>query len=342
MISVSQLPSSQSRSFDRLIPKDEFRAILKLSIASQLYLSGNGPEVLALSGAALDNSTENIFNAFIEAHRIPTPTGICWKAFDKVNKTSTPHIFLALIRLIAPFVLDKGLSPEQFQTLTRAEALSEVRKAFAVSVEYAAPKPGSILNLSILAQLATFLPVQLPLEIASVLVTKKGNDLDLLAIERSICSRSQPLLLLASGYLKETISTGAHNNGHVCFGVYFPDNPRHYACLFELEPIHRVFWSGLANEQQAEFLHVTSDDGNASVVKAEIRTPDGELIRFILEEGLGNGLFSVQETGQDNAAILRAFNLEVVELIGFPSGVTTLDLPMDSTFYVREDIVING
>jgi hypothetical protein len=79
VIDITALPSSRSRDFRGFIPKDEFRSLLNILLASQLYLFGYGPERLCAEGDTLARVTSTIFNAFSQSKDKP---GITWNLFN--------------------------------------------------------------------------------------------------------------------------------------------------------------------------------------------------------------------------------------------------------------------
>lgn len=81
MISASELPSSQSQDFSGFIPRNELESLVKLLIANQLYLIGNGPEILVQEGEQLDVCVESIMNSFPRSDEAP---GIGWESFNRV------------------------------------------------------------------------------------------------------------------------------------------------------------------------------------------------------------------------------------------------------------------
>lgn len=85
VISTSELPSSRSQDFSGFIPKDELEALIKLLLASQLYLTGNGPEILAQEGEQLDACVNSIVAAFRQSDEA---SGITWESFNKVFSES--------------------------------------------------------------------------------------------------------------------------------------------------------------------------------------------------------------------------------------------------------------
>ena len=90
IIDVTTLPSSRSRDFRGFIPKDEFRSLLNILLASQLYLFGYEPERLCAEGDTLARVTSTVFNAFSQ---FKNEAGITWNLFNSaLTTTMVRHI----------------------------------------------------------------------------------------------------------------------------------------------------------------------------------------------------------------------------------------------------------
>jgi hypothetical protein len=64
VMDVTALPSSKSQDSRVFVSKDEFRSLLNILLASQLYLLGYGPERLSLEGDTMDRVTSTVSNIF--------------------------------------------------------------------------------------------------------------------------------------------------------------------------------------------------------------------------------------------------------------------------------------
>ncbi|XXH04114.1 hypothetical protein Hte_010526 [Hypoxylon texense] len=329
IIPTSELPSSRSQDLSGFIPKAELEALIKLLLASQLYLTGNGPEILALEGEQLDASVDSTTAAFHQSEKVP---GITWESFNGVLSES-PSIFSGFTRLFAPLVLEGGIRREQMNLATRDEASRLLRGAFSVSRPESIPK-GIIFDLPILAELVTFLPEgRLAFQSASVLYTT-NDKFETSTLESHLGKRSQPLVLLISG-----VASGpekSRSSTSTCIGVFLPDRDQEkrqietgkapiHASLFELRPVHRVF----------SFPESTVTIGKGAGGIAEIRFAEGSG-HLTLNEQTQTANFYPRGQGhnEDGSAGPLDIQVNAVDLIGFPSGKDLFDLPTDKTFFV--------
>jgi hypothetical protein len=85
VIDITALPSSRSQDFRGLIPEDEFRSLLNILLASQLFLYGYGSESLYAEGDALARVTSAVFSAFSQSKDKP---GISWNFFSSALSTT--------------------------------------------------------------------------------------------------------------------------------------------------------------------------------------------------------------------------------------------------------------
>jgi hypothetical protein len=84
IIEVTALPSSKSQDMRGSIPNDEFQSLLKILLASQLYIYGYGPEHLCTHGNTLAEVTSTVFNGFSQSKDHP---GVTWNLFSSALAT---------------------------------------------------------------------------------------------------------------------------------------------------------------------------------------------------------------------------------------------------------------
>lgn len=85
IIKMTALPSSKSEDFRGSIPKNEFQSLLNILLASQLYLSGYGPEGLCRVGETLSIVTTNVVNAISQFRDV---SGITWGHLNSAFATT--------------------------------------------------------------------------------------------------------------------------------------------------------------------------------------------------------------------------------------------------------------
>lgn len=82
-IDISQLPPSTSQDFSGSISREEFRPLLRLLVASQLFLTGVGPNVVCRDPDKLDASVDSILGTFAD---MTTLSRIKWESFELALK----------------------------------------------------------------------------------------------------------------------------------------------------------------------------------------------------------------------------------------------------------------
>lgn len=84
-IEVIALPLSKSQDFQGFIPNDKFQSLVKILLASQLYLDVYGPEHLCAKDNALAEVTSIVFNTFSQFTDQPD---IPWNLFSSALTTT--------------------------------------------------------------------------------------------------------------------------------------------------------------------------------------------------------------------------------------------------------------
>jgi hypothetical protein len=128
--------------------------------------------------------------------------------------------------------LDKDLSRELIKSSTKGEVTWLIREAFKQTPQISR---GSEVDLPLLVNLATILPVDLPLQSAMVIQTFTQEDFSLRPICDCIGSTSQPLVLLVKGLALDSQSSDL-DNAEIVLGAFLPQERRQSACIFQLSP----------------------------------------------------------------------------------------------------------
>ncbi|KAI0136923.1 hypothetical protein BJ170DRAFT_35606 [Xylariales sp. AK1849] len=322
VIAASELPSSWSQDFDGLIPKDEFRSLLKILLASELYRYGNGPERLCTQQEQLERGTDNVLHAFCP---LEDEQGISWDSFSSALAQSAANLFSSLTRLLAPFVLDRGLDHEQIRSSSKAEAASSLQATFTSSSVSPELARGNILDLPLLAQLATLLPNELALQPTTVVHTVTQQKFELDPVHQHVNSRGRPLVLLARGVCSEIGGHGPQSQ-EMTFGAFLPQDPTQAASIFQLSPVQSVFSSGVE----------TLETGYASSkLTLQLGAAKSDDAHISLDEHTRIALVCVPRNGRVKNPSYQ-MQAKFVELVGFAADGATFDLAPDSAFSVPE------
>ena len=193
-----------------------------------------------------------------------------------------------------------------------------LRESFTPSAHRGAPSSGSIINLPILSQLGIMLPRYLLLEGVSVDWTANIDQLDLGEMKNHI-NKTPPMVLLVSG---------SSQDQRVKFGLFYPRGsvgPEEKPCIFQLEPVHRAFWTPSSKENVS--IQVDLDEnkksslvasiswkresyGENSALNDKLAIEDNTMSLVASEEGFGH--FTVREK---YPKIDEHFRADVVELL---------------------------
>ncbi|KAL7622874.1 hypothetical protein AAE478_006553 [Parahypoxylon ruwenzoriense] len=327
IIPVSDLPSSQSQNFSGYIPRSEFEALTHLLLASQLYLTGNGPEHFVQEGQ-LDSCVDCILSAFTQPNNAP---GIPWESFNLVLSSALPNIVSGFTRLLAPFVVDHGISYKQIDILTKEGVSSLLRQTFIPKHEPVKLSRGNIFNPPVLAELATFLPEELPVQTASVIYTARDGKFEVATLKSQLTQKHQPFLLLVSGTASDL--PGFSGNTPICVGAFLPgerdegddfDNNVPCTSVFQLRPTHQVSNSTAGTLVEGD---------STGTIELKFNKAGPATVRLVLDEKIRTASFSSQKDGTNSDTYFQ-FQVDAVDLVGFASGKTLFDLPLDKTFFV--------
>ena len=194
-----------------------------------------------------------------------------------------------------------------------------LRESFTPSAHREVPSSGSIFSLPMLSQLGIMLPRYLLLEGVSVDWTAKIDQLDLGKMKEHI-NQTPPMVLLVSG---------SSQDQRVIFGLFYPKgyvDPEEKPCIFQLEPVHRAFWTPFLTESVS--IQVDLDGNKNSLLAASItwkRKPYGESPvsddRFAIEHDTmsivaseeGFGRFTVQR--ENHPKTDESFRVDAIELL---------------------------
>ncbi|KAH7308828.1 hypothetical protein BKA65DRAFT_601680 [Rhexocercosporidium sp. MPI-PUGE-AT-0058] len=332
IIELTALPSSKSQDLRGLIPNDEFESLLKILLACQLYLCGSGPENLCANGGALDKLTSTAFSGFSQSGIQP---GITWNLFNSGLTTIVPNIFSALPRLFASFILDQYLDHDLILSSTKTVAASLIREAFR-QTQSSNGRNESVLDALLLVKLATILPVDLPLQTASVISTISCEDFNLNPIRDQIQSKNQPLLLLVKGFASSSTSSD-FDDTEVVVGAFLPHNAtpslsrRQNACVFQLS---NELLSVHCSEVKARYF---LDEG---VHKFQIQTLSNDLAELSLNEKTEVARLFVPRSDGRPAATLSKIRIASIDLVGFSAGKSRLQMSSDNSFYVPSRAIL--
>ncbi|KAI1763256.1 hypothetical protein GGR53DRAFT_498223 [Hypoxylon sp. FL1150] len=324
IISASELPSSRSQYLGGSIPNSELEALIKLLLANQLYLTGNGPDILVREENQLNAGVNSIMAALRQPNEA---SGITWESFNRVFSES-PSIFSGFTRLFALLLLDGGIKQEHVDSATRIEATKLLRGAYSVSQSRNLPT-GSVFNLPVLAQVTTFLPEgRLALQSASVLYTAI-DKFEITSLQKELSERTQQLLLLISGL-------SSSSRTPVSIGAFLPGKgqeqqqietgkPQIRASLFQLRPTHRI-----SSSSQSD---LTVERGTSKGVEIRLAEKGLATVRLTLNEQTQTASFYPREQNENDDTVSFDVKVDAVDLIGFTTSKNLFDLLTDKAFF---------
>lgn len=224
---------------------------------------------------------------------------------------------------------------DSISSSTETEAASLIREAFRPT-QSSNERTESVLDALLLVKLATILPVDLPLQTASIISTVSCEDFNFDAIHDQIRSKDQPLLLLVRGSAPSLTSSGL-DDAEVAVGVFLPHNAtpsvsrRQKACIFQLSSDLRSFYCG---EEEVQYL---SDDG---VDKFQVPTPSNDLAELSLNDKTKVARLFIPRGDGRPATTLSKFRIASIDLVGFSAGKSRLEMSSDNKFYVSSRTIL--
>ncbi|KAL2059904.1 hypothetical protein VTL71DRAFT_10059 [Oculimacula yallundae] len=311
VVEISELPSSKSQDVRGLIPNDEFKSLLKILLACQLYLCGHGPEDICASGDELDKLTSTAFTGFSQPGKRPR---ITWDSFNSGLATTVPNLFSALPRLFAPFILDENLDHDSISASTKTEVASMIREAFRQTQSSIEINENGVDDF-LLGKLATILPVDLPLQTASVISAVTYEDFDLNPIRDQLQSKDKRLLLLVKGFALDSKGSNLDDT-EVIFGAFMPNKTipllgrRQNAYVFQLSnTIMAVRYGDIEARYDLE-------DG---VDKIQTQISGNDLAELSFDEETAVARLIMPQSGV-SSTIASNIQIASIDLIGFTAA----------------------
>ena len=231
--------------------------------------------------------------------------------------------------------MDQNLDHDSILSSTKSEAASLIRGAFR-QTQSSNERTESVLDALLLVKLATILPVDLPLQTASINSTVSCEDFNLDPIHDQIRSKSLPLLLLVKGVALSSTSSD-FDDAEVVVGAFLPHNAtpslsrRQKACIFQLSSELRSFYCG---EEEVQYL---SDDG---VDKFRIPTPSNNFAELSLNGQTKVARLFVPRSDGRPSATMTKFRIASIDLVGFSAGKSRSEMSSDNKFYVPSRAVL--
>jgi hypothetical protein len=181
----------------------------------------------------------------------------------------------------------------------------------------------NVFNLPLL-ELAIVLPLDLPLQTASVIYTITQEDFDLDPIRDRIYSKDQPLVLLVKGLVLYSVSSDLDNT-EIVLGVFLPQNERQNLCVFQLSTMLLAFFS------DTDAMRYESDD---STDKIQTQTLGHSAAELALDERNKTARLVIPRGASKPAATSCEIRVSSIDLVGFAAGKHKLHMPIDNSFYV--------
>ncbi|KAK8112934.1 Restriction of telomere capping protein 5 [Apiospora sp. TS-2023a] len=320
IIDVSQLPPSRSQDFSGSISSEQLRPLLRLLVASQLFLTGIGPDVVGRDPRKLDASVDSIIGTFTDTM---TQSGITWESFELVLKRHTPNLFHGLSRLLGLLVLDGGLDHEHIRSFVQAQVAWKLKVVFTSDFDVPELSVGAVFGPAILAQVSTFLPLDAPLQSPAIMYSSKSDAFQDAELFQHLKATARPMMLLVNG---PTMTTDSNQNGNdCCYGAFLPQDPEHAAALFQLQPVHRVYPGTIRVSP------IPSDTG-IQTFQIQVRMADSTEV--CLDMG-GPGTTGRLSSGRQEK---QRFIVASVDLVGLAPNARSYDLKQDRRFWVDRDV----
>lgn len=242
IIPVQHLPSSQSRNMSGIIPRSEFKSLLKLLLHFQLYLAGE-----PVADQSLDMAVDSVLGAFLPADADES-SDIEWDAFEaatnaigvrwtgysvlkltcKLTPLHQPNLFLNIGYLGSPIEEPNDLKPTN--PFNAKDMALWVEQTFLPPKHTSLPT-GAILNSASLSQLLAILPRSFVFTPTTSVSSFQNGEFNIGVLHQHLTSGQRPIILLIS-------SAGSS----VLAGAVFPaeESENHEGLVWQLVPTLKV------------------------------------------------------------------------------------------------------
>lgn len=242
IIPVQHLPSSQSRNMSGIIPRSEFKSVLKLLLHFQLYLAGE-----PVADQSLDVAVDSVLGAFLPADADES-SDIEWDAFEaatnaigvrwtsssvlkltcKLTALHQPNLFLNIGYLGSPIEEPNDLKPTN--PFNAKDMALWVEQTFLPPKHTSLPT-GAILNSASLSQLLAILPRSFVFTPTTSVSSFQNDEFNIGVLHQHLTSGQRPIILLIS-------SAGSS----VLAGAVFPaeESENHEGLVWQLVPTLKV------------------------------------------------------------------------------------------------------
>jgi len=204
---------------------------------------------------------------------------------------------------------------------------SLIRDAFSKTPQLSSD---SVFDLPLQVKFATILPVDLPLQTATVISNATHEDFNLGPVRDRIRSEDQPLLLLVKGFALHSTNSDL-DDAEIVLGVFLPHNEisslsrRQNASVFQLSNA-LISFSGDMDE-----VRYVLDDG---ADKIQIQRPGKGLAELALDEKAKIARLFIPRSDGRPAVTTCKIRMTSIDLVGFAAGKSRLQMPFDDSFYV--------
>ncbi|KAH8842813.1 hypothetical protein MCOR27_009372 [Pyricularia oryzae] len=222
IIPVQHLPSSQSRNMSGIIPRSEFKSLLKLLLHFQLYLAGE-----PVADQSLDVAVDSVLGAFLPADADES-SDIEWDAFEAATNAIGPNLFLNIGYLGSPIEEPNDLKPTN--PFNVKDMALWVEQTFLPPKHTGLPT-GAILNSASLSQLLAILPRSFVFTPTTSVSSFQNGEFNIGVLHQHLTSGQRPIILLIS-------SAGSS----VLAGAVFPaeESENHEGLVWQLVPTLKV------------------------------------------------------------------------------------------------------
>ncbi|TLD19323.1 hypothetical protein PspLS_09772 [Pyricularia sp. CBS 133598] len=222
IIPVQHLPSSQSRNMSGIIPRIEFKSMLKLLLHFQLYLASE-----PVADQSLDVAAENVLGAFLPADSDEN-SGIEWNTFEAAANAIGPNLFLNIGYLGSPIEKPNDLKPTNPFNVKDMDLW--IKQTFLPPRHTSLPT-GAILNSVSLSQLLAILPRSFVFTPTTSVYSFQNGESNIGILHQHLTSGQRPAILLIS-------SAGSS----VLVGAVFPaeESQKHEGLVWQLVPTLKV------------------------------------------------------------------------------------------------------
>jgi hypothetical protein len=324
---AQDLPSSDSQDLDGLVTYEDLQPLIQVVLSTQLYDLGIGPHHLQENMAQLNHVAECVLAAFSNNTADASSRDISWETFNLTigelmvslypfilvySNQEKPNLLDGLLPLFKPLILSEPAFNSQLSYPSEPDAGTIIPPVSTAMIPSLSLEDGRILNLALLCQIATFLPVVDP----SVLYSSDHFDLE--RVKSYLSGQNGSVIILISGTASNRLSVT--EDGQLGLGICIQKlQEKTAAGIFQYEPVHRVFSTTHSNDninQKHNDMLINYEDKPKLSVAVACKDGGGATLILNADSQAGELAAPDQSGGLNSKTVSQIlFNIKCIEVV---------------------------